>query len=122
MLLMLTNTRAEENKDVDEELLNKEDEEGILTETLENTKDASMDETDLGEDGQQEEEDDENAMNVLLEEDEQFQNPQLIRIGIRRRPFYPRRRVIIRRRFFPRRRIIYRRPLFPLLSRLVNLL
>ena len=61
-------------------------------------------------------------MNVILEEDEQFQDPQLIRVGIRRRPFYPRRRVLIRRRFFPRRRIIYVRPLFPLLNRLLNIL
>ena len=43
-----------------EELLNKEDE-GIVTETLEKIKDASIDETDV-------EEDDENAMNLILEE------------------------------------------------------
>ena len=62
-------------------------------------------------------------MNVIFEEDKQFQDPQLIRVWIRRRPFYPCRRVLIRRRFFPRRRIIYDgRPFFPILNRLVNLL
>ena len=53
-------------------------------------------------------------MNQILEEDEQFQDPQLNRIGIRRRPFYPRRRILIRRRFFPRRRIIYDGPSWPM--------
>ena len=117
MMVLITNVRAEDNKDVDEELLNKVDEEGIsegiITETLENTKDASIDETNIGEDDQ--EEDDDNAMNVILEEDEQFQDPQLIRVGIRRRPFSPRRRVLIRRRFLPRRRVIYDGPSWPFL-------
>ena len=80
MMVLLANARAEVSKDVNEELLNKEDEEGVLTEMLENTKDASIDKTDV-------EEDDENTMNVILEENKQFYDPQLIRIWIGRRPF-----------------------------------
>ena len=60
MMVLLANARAEDNKTWMEELLNK-DEEGILTETLEKMKDASIDETDVVED-------DENAMKLILEE------------------------------------------------------
>ena len=59
MMVLLTNARAEDSKDVDQELLNKEDEEVILTETLEKTKDAFIYETDIGDDQQG---DDENAI------------------------------------------------------------
>ncbi len=50
MIVLLTNARAQDNKDVDEEPINKEDEEVILKETLENAKDASIDENGSGED------------------------------------------------------------------------
>ena len=59
-MVLLANARAEDNKTWMEELLNK-DEEGVLTETLEKMKDASIDETDVVED-------DENAMKLILEE------------------------------------------------------
>ena len=57
-------SRIIERRTTTRRTFNRDDEEGILlTETLENTKDTSIDKTNIGENDQ--EEDDENAMNII---------------------------------------------------------